>query len=551
MVRTVSWEIREGDVLDRLAEIADDSIACVVTSPPYFGLRDYGTGTWSGGDPACDHKVRCEGSGVATSGLEGGKATVGHSREGFAGTCGKCGAVRVDRQIGMEPTIEEWVAKMVAVFREVRRVLRPDGTLWLNLGDSYAAKQMLGQPWRLAFALQEDGWWLRSAIIWAKPNPMPESVRDRPTTAHEHIFLLAKGQWVTRVVQFSDLASERVHLGKHVGPDTPYMGTSRLCMRLASAIFDCAQGKQDFGLPAFYAEEWKKLPNGGDSDFVRGLPADHIPAVWSARFLDADATTKEFLTEMNRWYVALSNRDDLRVGGTAAILRDSPSVYADGEGAVTIQDAGKVSQIDFLHGQIISRHSRACDYYYDAAAIAEPATFTTTKAPDGWDTGAGAHGTIHRAGREKGARTEKQRGHSRRHAGFNDRWDAMSKAEQCSGTRNARNVWTIASEAFPGAHFATFPTELARRCILAGSRPGDTVLDPFVGSGTTVMVALRHGRRGIGIELSPAYAAMARARIVADAPMLNGPVEVRRSKPGSFTASKRRQRIARWGRSDD
>jgi len=179
VVEAVKATILVGDVLDRLRDLADGSVACVVTSPPYWGLRDYG----------------------------------------------------VEGQIGLEPTPEAYVEKMVAVFREVRRVLREDGTLWLNLGDSYssggrktqvaptlrtkghddasgkaaylsgfavrpgeglAGKQLIGIPWRVAFALQADGWYLRSDIIWSKPNPMPESVTDRPTKAHEYLFLLSK-----------------------------------------------------------------------------------------------------------------------------------------------------------------------------------------------------------------------------------------------------------------------------------------------------------------------------------------------------------------------
>ena len=110
-----------------------------VTSPPYFGLRDYGTAKWEGGDAACDHrKVSDAVAAIATSTLGGGKKTTGHQQEGFKAHCGHCGAVRIDSQLGLEKTPDEYVAKMVAVFREVRRVLRDDGTLWLNLGDSYA-----------------------------------------------------------------------------------------------------------------------------------------------------------------------------------------------------------------------------------------------------------------------------------------------------------------------------------------------------------------------------------------------------------------------------
>ncbi len=142
------------------------------------------------------------------------------------------------------------------------------------------------------------------------------------------------------------------------------------------------------------------------------------------------------------------------------------------------------------------------------------------KMPDGWDTGPGGHGSHHRNGREKGKTVEKQRGHSRRHTGFNDRWDQMDKAEQQSGGRFMRNfepaplaVWPMATEAFSEAHFATFPPELAERCILAGCPKGGLVLDPFGGAGTTALVALRYGRKAALIELNPKYADMTQRRI--------------------------------------
>jgi DNA modification methylase len=133
--------IIQGDVRTALAQLEDGSVNCVVTSPPYWGLRDYGH----------------------------------------------------DGQIGLEQSPDAYVEEMVTVFREVRRVLANDGTLWLNIGDSYASgKQLVGIPWRVAFALQSDGWWLRQDIIWHKPNPMPESVTDRCTKSHEYLFLLTK-----------------------------------------------------------------------------------------------------------------------------------------------------------------------------------------------------------------------------------------------------------------------------------------------------------------------------------------------------------------------
>lgn len=177
-----------GDALETVSAMPDESVDCVVTSPPYWGLRDYGTASWAGGDPACDHR------GVerrTVSGGDGKQYTNAGSNRVYSGDCA-CGASRVDRQMGLEPTPDLFVQGMVELFREIRRVLAPHGTCWVNLGDSFDDKQLVGIPWRVAFALQADGWWLRSDIIWAKPNPMPESVTDRPTKAHEYVFLLTK-----------------------------------------------------------------------------------------------------------------------------------------------------------------------------------------------------------------------------------------------------------------------------------------------------------------------------------------------------------------------
>lgn len=318
-------EIICGDALEVLQTLPDECVHCCVTSPPYWGLRDYG----------------------------------------------------VEGQIGFEPTPEEYVKKLVEVFREVRRVLRKDGTLWLNLGDSYASpgkggpwdegrtqkntgrvlyarqanrgnipgikpKDLVGIPWRVAFALQADGWWLRSDIIWAKGtsgqlcwgNAMPESVRDRPTRAHEYIFLLTK-----------------------------------------------------------------------------------------------------------------------------------------------------------------SKH-----YYYDQDAIREPQKPTSiARAQQGDWRG--------KPGMEQAYLGNPPRGLTRQSQRPIDRG------------RNRRSVWVVSTKPFKDAHFAVFPPDLIRPCILAGCPPGGIVLDPFFGSGTVGVVALQEGRHFIGIELNPEYCKMARERIRKEAPM--------------------------------
>lgn len=309
----MSYEILVGEVLDRLRALPDESVHCVVTSPPYYGLRDYG----------------------------------------------------VEGQIGLEATPAEFLAKLVAVFREVRRVLRKDGTCWVNMGDSYnqnqgagfdtnrnggarkaaaacprvftglPPKNLMGMPWRLAFALQDDGWWLRQDIIWSKPNPMPESVTDRCTKAHEYLFLLTKS---------------------------------------------------------------------------------------SQYFYDADAI-REPVTSI-----------DKRAGRNSSCLVDKSP---------------------------------------------EPRKGMRSSDPE-------------RFGLSRG-----------------------NTNESCSHPlgRNKRSVWEIATEAFPEAHFATFPRKLVEPCIMAGSPADGTVLDPFNGSGTTGLVAIKHGRNYIGIELNPDYAAMAERRL--------------------------------------
>ena len=185
-----------GDALTELRRLPTASIQCCVTSPPYWGLRDYGTATWVGGDLDCEHKYDLAGEGVSDKQ----KSNTGANYRHYKDECPDCGATSVDDQLGLEDTLEEYVSRMVDIFSEVRRILRKDGTLWLNLGDTYNGsggaglkpKDLCMIPARVALALQADGWWLRQDMIWAKPNPMPESVTDRCTKSHEYIFLLTK-----------------------------------------------------------------------------------------------------------------------------------------------------------------------------------------------------------------------------------------------------------------------------------------------------------------------------------------------------------------------
>ena len=217
-----NFTIYNGDCREILAGLPDESINCCVTSPPYWGLRDYGTADWEGGDPNCEHSISMPTKwNDPKRGTQVLRPEVAN-RGGDADSCHLCGALRIDQQIGLEKTPDEFVNEMVTVFREIRRVLRNDGVLWLNLGDSYAGnnsrasnngragfgspretvtnriaeglkpKDLVGIPWQVALALRADGWYLRQDIIWHKPNPLPESVKDRCTKAHEYIFLLSK-----------------------------------------------------------------------------------------------------------------------------------------------------------------------------------------------------------------------------------------------------------------------------------------------------------------------------------------------------------------------
>lgn len=410
-----------GDALEQLRGLPDESVQCCVTSPPYWGLRDYGTAKWYGGEPACDHKQGRPGAGRA-DGIVDERSQ--RNRDGvgsMGGDCAKCGAKRIDSQLGLEKTPEEYVAKMVAVFQEVRRVLRSDGTLWLNIGDSYATgagavgncpgggkqgdawkghrgsrggsskqphtgsaigpltqpnrmplpglkpKDLVGIPWATAFALRADGWYLRQDIIWSKPNPMPESVTDRCTKAHEYLFLLTK--------------SARYYYD-------------------AEAI--------------------------------------------------AEASSLAMLDQMNDGY--------------------------EGEGLKDYQGNG-VQNPSSVKARIIANARKKHRKH---------------RLPAGWDTssGGGGHGAIHREGRAP----------------------SVEYLDVNSVRRNKRSVWTVTTAPFHDAHFATYPPDLIKPCILAGSKPGDTILDPFAGSGTTGMVAIELGRKATLIELNPEYVKLIKRR---------------------------------------
>ena len=222
-------KIEFGDCREIMRKWASQGVKAqtCITSPPYYGLRDYGTAKWEGGDSHCEHSISMP---IKWNDPKRGtvlRPEVGH-RGGSSSNCHLCGAKRIDEQLGLEDTPDDYIKNMVEVFRCVWDVLEDDGTLWVNIGDSYCnsngfaraspeyqregrnnmpandrkldklhatglkTKDLIGIPWMLAFALRADGWYLRQDIIWSKPNAMPEPVQDRCTKSHEYVFLLSK-----------------------------------------------------------------------------------------------------------------------------------------------------------------------------------------------------------------------------------------------------------------------------------------------------------------------------------------------------------------------
>jgi len=430
-------EIFCGDSLELLREMPADSVQCCITSPPYWGLRDYGTGQWEGGSPDCEHKNNHGGQGA--TGERAGRGFTGEQNF-YKDVCLQCGARRVDKQIGLERTPYEYVDSLVALFREVRRVLSPDGTLWLNLGDSYAAgagavgdcpgggkqgekwlgrddskgrgtpkrcdangrghaegtgqtryvgpmtqpnrlpieglkpKDLVGIPWRVAFALQADGWYLRSEIIWHKPNPKPESVQDRPTRAHEHLFLLSKSERY-----FYNAAA----IAEPLSPDT-------------------------------------------HARYARGRSNKH------------------------KWADGWPGKQTIATNKPGSLF--APQELAACENGTALLPIGRAPGVN--------------------PKCAEP--------------GSGV-----RANSDFSA--------------------AISRRD--IEARNKRTVWTIPTQPFPEAHFATFPEDLVAPCIFAGTKRGDLVLDPFSGAATVAAVAKRNGCRYVGLELNPEYCEIAARRL--------------------------------------
>jgi DNA modification methylase len=389
---------------------------------------------------------------------------------------------------------------MAGVFGDVWRVLREDATCWLNLGDSYATnpgngrggetngggvphrsgvdksrcglkpKDLIGIPWRVAFALQDAGYYLRSDIIWAKGNPMPESVTDRPTKAHEYIFLLSKSSRYfydadairervseASVVQRSNLQHERGIFGDDFGFEiataeraglTPTVGTRsarrffNVGIRLASAILDVTEPENNLSLFALDPEIRHQRLSDLAGTTIRNHPVMRRASAQASRFADGDVTAEQFLSELHSLWVTLTDGDQLKESWRFA-LRHVGLVNANGDTPIGIDDTSKVGQINVSHSE---------------------------------------------------------------------QYNIGGNGSQSIG-RNKRSVWQINTTGYPNAHFAVFPEKLIEPCILAGCPVGGIVIDPFAGSGTTGRVAKRLGRRAILIEQNEVYCEMAAASL--------------------------------------
>lgn len=297
-------KIYNEDCLTGLKKLKSNSIDCCVTSPPYFGLRDYGTATWDGGDPGCSHTYKInfpynENFNERSGNAVGKKKQESQRHEKmYKEICEGCGAVRIDSQIGLEQTPEIYLEKIVQVFEEIRRVLKVEGTLWLNLGDTYCStapgtrnapsvqihagdasearanmriktpsgmkpKDLMGIPWMVAFALRSAGWYLRQDIIWHKKNPMPESVTDRCTKSHEYVFLLSK-------------SSQYYYDHQAILEEANYDGRKDTIMKGSEKYRDgfapTTDNPQTFSMVGH--ERWKNKINGD-------IPARNKRSVWS------------------------------------------------------------------------------------------------------------------------------------------------------------------------------------------------------------------------------------------------------------------------------
>lgn len=488
-----------GDVREKLKELPDESVHCVVTSPPYWNLRDY----------------------------------------------------KVEGQIGLEATPDEFIRTMVEVFREVRRVLRSDGCAFVNMGDSYASGGKGGGGSYMA-ERQDAAWQGQSkANGWRSP-PRGLKPKDLCMMPARLALALQEPYYTGRIKDIEDRiwlaamidaegcmfihcrkagSSAHCEFRKRDGTDVEYRRTQnsygvglevsntseaiiRRCMEITGQGSICSQGPEGNQRRKQKLYRWNMRTNEC-RNVIREIYPHLVAKKQQARIVLGCPSSGEKAAAAHSALIGLHNGIPSDVDFPEPDSMFEPGWYLrqdiiwkkDNPMPESIKDrCTKAHEYIFM----LTKSAR---YYYDADAIAEPAIYAGLSGQDetGYKDAEAFNG--------KHKKSDKQRGHSRRHAGFNNRWDQMSVKEQCSGTRNKRSVWEIATAPFPQAHFATFPPELPEICIKAGSKPGDTILDPFGGAGTTGLVADRLQRNAILIELNPTYAAMAEKRIHGDSPM--------------------------------
>jgi DNA modification methylase len=482
----------------------------------YFGLRDYSTATWDGGDLSCDHLMP-----------PGGTRNVGRDRAASGGTfhdsptpqaikqqyraiCGKCGAVRIDNQIGLEATPDLYIAALVEVFRGVRRVLRDDGVLWVVIGDSYINKQLQGMPWRVAFALQDDGWWLRSDCIWSKPNAMPESVTDRPTTAHEYLFLLSKQEryFYDRIAIAEPGAVNSL--------DTDAIREVQYAHETMLSMFEDAP-TDGVLLEEERAKSRRKVQG------MRQSSRTGVSANGSGQSI-CPTCNGEIQPQPARASEANSLQPDGRATAVSQGLRSVGKGQAEGSTLSTDGEAQSSSQAVLRRRQGTGSNrplSGNTEGQGEPIARRTQASIIDTDTEHTYSSGVGGHQAspqqcvcvLRSDGSPADTRPQDTdlEGRAARQGEHNA---SVPQLQQSQGQplRNRRSVWTVPTQSYKGAHFATFPEKLIEPCILAGSRPGDIVLDPFGGSGTTARVAAKHQRDAILIELNPSYIEQAEIR---------------------------------------
>jgi len=477
-----------GDVREKLRELPDGVAHCVVTSPPYWGLRDYGTAEWEGGDAECDHALPATGS-------TQNKGNNGKMAQPFRAVCGKCGARRVDNQLGLEPTIDEYIANMVGVFREVRRVLRDDGTLWLNMGSAYAtggeSRQRADGPSYGSDGIERAD---SRGSDCACPDPHDERQGDSPS---HHGDTPGSGQRSEQAPQPGETTDHGN--GRSDQADAP---ASSPAARLSSSDASTPRVPGAFVLvdeaSVDQSSARSSLADARVSAHTAESTADMLSQLRTLvdRIEDREpfALAQAYCTIASRGFKQKDLIDQPQMLATALRL-DGWYLRSDIIWAKPNPMPESVTDRPTKSHEHLFMLSKRATYFYDSDAVREP------------------HGENHWGPNGPG---KIGKGEVGTHADFHrPRADMTKEIPGHPAGRNKRDVWTIATEPYPEAHFATFPTALVRPCIRAGSPVGGTVLDPFLGSGTTGQVAHEEGREFIGCELNPEYAALAERRIEA------------------------------------